>query len=469
MSRIKIAALLGLTATFAFFAMAIVRTDTEPVKPLQKYVKISSLHHTLPGSIERGPLARATEEYAKRAYPATEIPIDLTRRATEAWEAFESRAPMGSEAAATAAPLLSWSLFGPSIANVPSVLAFSGAPYITAGRVTALAIDPVCNSASCRVWVAAAGGGVWRTNNVLAASPNWTFISGSFATNAIGRLVYDAPRNTLYAGTGEPNSSVDSAAGLGIYKSTDGGNTWTKLAAQANVPAGTGVDCTAVVGSGGVRTAPAYNGPAFDGRAIGGIMIDPVDPNVMYVASIRAFRGISSVVSGGVVSLGVGLPPLGMWKSTDGGATFTLLNAQDICLNPGLPGDAGIIQSSFGSTRGVHLAAMDPNSPSTIYAAPFPQNNAVPVNTKGGVWRSTDGGATWAQIKSARNPASASDRASFALAQLPGGKTRMYVGVGNTATTTAGAAHVYRTDDAAAATLAPEETDFVDLSALQDA
>ena len=82
---------------------------------------------------------------------------------------------------------------------------------------------------------------------------NWTFVSGSFATNAIGTLTYDAAHNTLYAGTGEPNASGDSEAGFGIYKSTDGGNTWTHLATNTSVPAGAGVDCTAIFGTGGFQ------------------------------------------------------------------------------------------------------------------------------------------------------------------------------------------------------------------------
>src|SRR5438034_726756 len=114
-----------------------------------------------------------------------------------------------------------------------------------------------------------------------------------------------------------------------VSESTDGGDTWTHLAAQTTVPADT-VDCTAVFGSGGIRTAPAYTGPAFDGRSIGSIV---VDGNTMYVGSTRGVRGISSVSSGGAVSLAPGLPPYGLWKSTDGGASFTLLNAQAVCLN----------------------------------------------------------------------------------------------------------------------------------------
>ena len=127
--------------------------------------------------------------------------------------------------------------------------------------------------------------------------------------------------------------------------------------------------------------------------------------STIYVGSARAVRGVSSVSSGGVVSLAPGLPPYGFWKSTDGGANFTLLNYQDVCLNPTLPGSAGIVQASFGSTRGVHEVALDPGSASIVYAAPFPSNNICPPNSGGGVWRSLDSGASWTQIKSALNPA----------------------------------------------------------------
>ena len=272
------------------------------------------------------------------------------------------------------------------------MLTFSGAPYTTSGRVTALALAPNCDQDHCTLYLAAAGGGIWKTNHALDTSPSqsWNFISASFATNAIGTLVIDPTDptgNTLYAGTGESHASADSEAGFGIYKTTDGGNTWTHLAAHTDVPAGSGVDCDAVFGvppgTFGFQTAPAYSGPAFDGRAISSIIIDRNNPNLLYVGSTRAVRGVSSVLSGGVVSLAPGLPPYGIWKSTDGGANFTLLNYQDVCLNPTLPGSAGIIQASFGSTRGVNRVEFDPSTSSTIYAAAFPQNNALPAQHKG--------------------------------------------------------------------------------------
>jgi hypothetical protein len=405
-----------------------------------------------------GPTAAAEEAYANRAYPAPYVPFALTRNAHRAWANVMARAPGRGVNA-----LGAWTLAGPSTANFPDLLTFSGAPYTTSGRITALAVDPACSTRKCRVWAAAAGGGVWRTNNALSGSgASWTFLSGDFATNAIGTLTYDAANNTLYAGTGEPNASADSEAGFGIYKSTDGGDSWAHLAGNTSVPAGSGVDCTCAVGHGGMRIAPAYSGPAFDGRAISSIIIDPANANTMYVGSVRAARGISSVSSGGVVTLAPGLPPYGFWKSIDGGANFTLLNYQDVCVNPDLPGDAGIIQASFGSTRGVHEVALDPNSASVVYAAPFPATAVCPNNVNGGVWRSIDSGASWTQMKNALNATQNTDRASFAVTSITGGFTRMYVGDGNAGTE---AARLYRTDDAVTAT----DGSFTDLTALQQA
>ena len=411
-----------------------------------------------------GPAAAAEEDYANRANQKAYVPFVLTRNAQSNWANIKRRGRHSAGA---------WTLAGPSKSDFPAALTFSGAAYTTSGRITALAIDPSCNVRTCRVWAAAAGGGVWRTTNALSGGgANWTFVSGDFATNAIGTLTYDAAHNTLYAGTGEPNASSDSEAGFGIYKSNDGGNTWTHLAANTSVPTGAGVNCDAIFGpgNGGVQNAPAYSGPAFDGRSISSIVVDPNDTNVLYVSSARGVRGVSSVTSGGAVTIAPGLPPYGLWKSTDGGANFTLLNYQDVCLNPAIPNNGGIVQSSFGSSRGVHATALDPNSPTVVYAAPFPQNNAVPANTKGGVWRSSDSGANWTQIKTALNPAQNNDRASFAVTQIAGGLTRMYVGVGNgsignCATCDGGSnrARLYRTDDAAGA------ASFTDLTAAQQA
>ncbi|HEX3599165.1 MAG TPA: hypothetical protein VHU84_03425, partial [Lacipirellulaceae bacterium] len=374
----------------------------------------------MPGpELDRGPITAAQERYANRAYPASDVPFKLTRDAQKAWASAMSLAPSAG----------AWTLIGPSGGIDPDITTFSGRQYVTSGRITALAMTPTCTTNDCKLWVGAAGGGVWRTNKALVANPNWTFISGSFATNAIGTLIADTATHTLYAGTGEPNASGDSEAGFGIYKSTDNGTTWTHLAANTSVP----------LMSTSCGDAPAYTGPAFDGRAISSIV---VSGSTMYVGSARAVRGVSSV-TGGTVSLAPGLPPIGLWKSTDGGANFTLLSPEGICLNSTLEGDAGRIQSSFGSARGVNHIEFDPNyaTNTTLYAAAFPRNTV----SGGGVWRSTDDGATFTQIKTALDPANINDRAEFAVTTASG-LTRMYVGDGNTGSPTA---HVYRSDNVA--------------------
>jgi hypothetical protein len=374
------------------------------------------------GTAETPNLA-AEEDYANRAYPADNVPFSLTVNAKAAWTKIKSQKNKNKVG--------NWTLAGPSTANFPDILTFSGAPYTTSGRITALAIGPTCTTGNCTLWVGAAGGGVWRTNNALSGSgASWTFVSGSFDTNAIGTLTYDVATSTLYAGTGEPNASGDSEAGFGIYKSTNNGTSWTKLASNTTVAA-LATPC---------GTAPAYTGPAFDGRAISSIV---VKGSTIYVGSTRAVRGVSSVTGGGV-TLAPGLPPYGLWKSIDGGANFTLLAPEGVCLNPLLVGDAGKIQASFGSARGVNHVEFDPSYATnmTLYAAAFPRL----TSSGGGVWRTTDDGVSFTQIKTALAPANINDRAEFAVTPITGGFTRMYVGDGNTGSP---AARFYRSDDVA--------------------
>src|SRR5271169_6233389 len=125
----------------------------------------------------------AHQAYANRAYPASYIPHKLTIKAREGWEQFKAAD------ARIAKPLAArqWTLVPLYSAEFPQILTFSGVPYFDSGRITALAISPTCQPNNCRLWTAAAGGGVWRTDDALAGnSVQWTFISSSFATNAIG-------------------------------------------------------------------------------------------------------------------------------------------------------------------------------------------------------------------------------------------------------------------------------------------
>lgn len=352
---------------------------------------------------DRGPLSADEEDYLNRAYPADEIPMQLTLNAQAAFNSVKARGVgQGKNNPGQ------WVLIGPSRATYPGVLnqfLGGGAQYITSGRITAMAIAPTCTASQCRLWLGAAGGGIWRTDKALSGNPGWTFISGSFGTNAIGTLTLDPTDptgNTLYAGTGEPNASGDSEAGLGIYKSTDGGNTWTKLAAAT--------------------TVGTYSGPAFDGRAIGRIVVDPTNSNVLYVASARGVRGISSV-TGGATSNPPIAAPFGLYKSTDGGATFSF------------------IWNGNASIRGVIDAELDPTDPSIVYSSAFQQ----------GIWRSSDGGATWERVFAPTAPAFNTNRTMFAMT-VANGKVRIYAGDGAQG---APPASFWRVDDAhvSAATL----------------
>ncbi|PYK32278.1 MAG: hypothetical protein DME57_00365 [Verrucomicrobia bacterium] len=284
--------------------------------------------------------------------------------------------------------------------------------------MTALAIDPACNVTTCRLWLGAAGGGVWRTTNALATTPSWSFVSGVLHSGAIGALTYDAAHGVLWAGTGEPNASGDSNAGAGIWKSTDGGNNWTF------VPASVFNLSTFSPGSG---TNGTYSGNAFLGRSIASIVVNPSNPNILYVSSTRGVVGISSTTGGGTSNPAPPRPPFGLFKSTDGGNTFKFIwDGGSSCPNLGFPGlcDGN---SSDASLRGVTDVKLDPNNPNIVYAATYPSPNS----SGGGIWRSTDAGVTWTQIHGPQNAADNSDRAAFDVVKLSPTVTRMYAQIGN--------------------------------------
>ena len=99
------------------------------------------------------------------------------------------------------------------------------------GRIAHVAIDPNCReNGQCTLWIANANGGVWRTNDALAAEPEWQFVSAGFEHQNTASIELDPNDNqgrTLFVGTGEPNACGSGCeAGVGIYKSTNAGNTW---------------------------------------------------------------------------------------------------------------------------------------------------------------------------------------------------------------------------------------------------
>ena len=110
----------------------------------------------------------------------------------------------------------------------------------------------------------------------------------------------------------------------------------------------------------------------------------------------------------------------GLYKTTNGGATWTFVH--NGTANPAdcLGNAAEFANQAACSPRGVRALELDPANPEIVYAGSFAR----------GIWRSPDGGATWAQIKASLNAASALSRPNFDVTRLPNGKTRMYVGGG---------------------------------------
>jgi hypothetical protein len=167
-------------------------------------------------------------------------------------------------------------------------------------------------------------------------------------SNSIGSIVIDpndASGNTLYVGTGEPNGSSDSEAGVGLFKSTNGGASWSLV-------------------SGSV--------PVSKNRSIGAILVDPANATHLYIGTDVARHGLSAVAGGRFTPPGA--PSLGVYESNDGGATWahTLnLQPQDL-VNPNTANGGDFYRG------GVPVLAFDPTDSTTVYAATFGY----------GVWRS---------------------------------------------------------------------------------
>jgi photosystem II stability/assembly factor-like uncharacterized protein len=226
-------------------------------------------------------------------------------------------------------------------------------------------------------------GGVWKTTD---SGRTWVPIFDGQPTGSIGALAV-APANPdiIYAGSGEGLRRPDLSTGDGIYKSADGGNTWKHL---------------------GLR----------DGQQITNILIDPLDPNRVFVAVLGHPYGPNS--------------ERGVFRSTDGGETWQKILYKD--------DDTGATDLAF-----------DPKNPQILYAdmwssrrPPWTSSGPLEGHT-GGLFKSTDGGDTWNPLtKGLPTNAQGLGRIGFGIS--PSNPNRMYALV-DAAPEVGG---LYRSDDA---------------------
>jgi streptogramin lyase/photosystem II stability/assembly factor-like uncharacterized protein len=206
------------------------------------------------------------------------------------------------------------------------------------GRITSIADDVAGN-----IWVGAADGGVWHSSD---GGTSWLPMTDTQPTLSIGSIAIDRVNPfAIYVGTGEGNLTQHGFGGVGILKSVDGGKTWAQLAPQfANL----GIPKIAIDPNNHLNLLAA---------------VDPNDPMNMHAHK----------------SPGSALTNMGIWRSTDGGQTWT----QAVSDGPGGPMCDGGTDVLF-----------DPTHPSVAFAGLGNVLNC-PSGSHAGVYISTDSGATW--------------------------------------------------------------------------
>ena len=203
-------------------------------------------------------------------------------------------------------------------------------PAITGGRVVALAVNPMDHS---EYFVGSGHGSLWKTtNNGVTFSPAFD----NQNSYAIGAIAIDPTNpNIVWVGTGENNNQNNVIYGDGVYKSEDGGKSWKNM---------------------GIK----------ESRQVGGIVVDPDDGNIVYVAAYGPSR-----IAGG---------DRGIFKTTDGGKTWKNV----------------LFVSKYTGAFEIH---MDPRYSNLLYASMHQRMRNLYTGVYGGpesaIYRSTDGGNTW--------------------------------------------------------------------------
>ena len=254
------------------------------------------------------------------------------------------------------------------------------------GRVVAVAGDP---SDPAVFWFGACAGGVWKTTD---AGTYWRNVSdGFFQTAAVGAIAVSSSNpQVVYAGMGESCIRSDVSAGDGVYRTTNGGLSWSHLGLEETRHIArvrihpTDPDTAWVAALGDIFTHNAERGvyKTTDGgrtwrqvlhkspkAGCADLWLDPTNPSVLFATIWEAQRYPWALSSGGEDS--------GIWRSIDGGETW-----EELTDKPGFPkallGRIGVCAS--------------PARPSRVWAL------VEAADTKGGVYRSEDGGDSWERV-----------------------------------------------------------------------
>jgi photosystem II stability/assembly factor-like uncharacterized protein len=225
-------------------------------------------------------------------------------------------------------------------------------PVGQGGRVDDIEVDPT----DTRVFfVGFATGGLWKTtNNGTTFKP----VFDRYETHSIGDIAIAPSRTSVvYVGTGEANNRQSSSFGAGMYKSTDGGETFAPI---------------------GLRET----------QSIGRVLVHPSNPDVVWVAANGHLFGPN--------------PERGVFKTTDGGATWRHVLRVD---------------EDTGATDLV----LDPSNPDVLFAATYQRRRTACCFVGGGpgsgIWRSDDGGGTWARIEGGGFPGGTKGRIALAMTE----------------------------------------------------
>jgi photosystem II stability/assembly factor-like uncharacterized protein len=319
----------------------------------------------------------------------------------------------GSGPAAAEQVPLQWFPMGPApVHNEPASNGLPGNPIDASGRMTAVAADP---SNPNVIYIAAAGGGIWKTKNRglswfpltdnVAGVPLQDMFMGAIA-------VSQTNPNVIYAGTGEGNFSGDSYYGRGVLKSTDGGQTWKLL-----------------------------GNSVFDRLAISKIAIDPTNPDTVFVSTEdRAVNGVAGFPLDSN-------PANGIFKTTDGGKTWSasLPATAFIPLDP-IPPDLADAQFTD--------VAINPGFPTEVWAAVGgPEGEEF-----NGLYFSPDSGGTWFKTTFPTGTANGVIRLAF----TPADPFTIYASIENAATGGLGTIQVSHTDGATWAATAAQPHNYLD-------